>query len=334
MKKFNFYQAAILFAAIFFAVSCSDNDEIAVDPNATYDADLEVNEGGPASPNKDVTVDANTASTIKARVAFTTTTKDMKRLYITQNISGQGETVFKPTESVDLKGDGAIDLTGKNSKDFEFQFNLPVPSGVGTGTVVYKFWTTTGNGDFRDASQRLAIGPGTITLKYGSGTNPAADVKEFLNVKLSAPLANGTSSTFLSLLDGKVYTIKQGEEYVTFWDFGYYYLTSGNQASLGSTDAYPDAVVNIPTIANTSEDLNKAYFKLSTKTVTDFANVKISSDLGFVTKSDSQTITNLKANDVVEFVDQYGKKGLIKVLEVSGTDGSSGFIRIDVKAQP
>ncbi len=143
----------------FFTVSCSDNDEIAVDPNATYDADLEVNESGPANPNKDVTVDANTASTIKARIAFTSTTKDMKRLYITQNISGQGETVYKPTEGVDSKGDGSIDLTNKNSKDFEFQFNLPVPAGVGTGTVVYKFWTTTGNGDFRDISQRLAVGP-------------------------------------------------------------------------------------------------------------------------------------------------------------------------------
>ncbi|HEY5824038.1 MAG TPA: hypothetical protein VIT44_06730, partial [Cyclobacteriaceae bacterium] len=183
MKKLGRYGIGLFLAAItLIGVSCDDNDEIKVNPAAEFDAILTVSEGGTANPNEDVTVDANTTSTIDAKVTFTSTTKDMARLYITQNVKGAGEKQFKPTESVDLKGDGAIDLTGKNSKNFDFQFALPVPAGIGTGTVVYKFWTTTGNGDFRDPAQRIAVGPGTITLKYGSATNPdagTADIKSY-----------------------------------------------------------------------------------------------------------------------------------------------------------
>src|SRR5687767_13531097 len=102
----NKFATLFLAAAAFLAFSCDDNDEIKVDPNAEFDAVLEVKEAGPANPNKDVVVDANAASTIKAKVAFTSTTKSMTRLYITQNIKGAGEVIYKPSENIDLKGDG------------------------------------------------------------------------------------------------------------------------------------------------------------------------------------------------------------------------------------
>src|SRR6478736_948661 len=200
MRKSGKYGIGLfLAAATLIGISCDNNDEIAVvDPNKNFDAVLAVSEDGTA-PNTDVTVDANTESTIDAKVSFTSTSKDMARLYITQNVKGAGEKQFKPVESIDLKGDGSVDLSKKNSKNFDFQFALPVPAGIGTGTVVYKFWTTTGNGDFRDPMQRLAVGPGTITLKYGSATNPdagTADVKSYTDMKLSAPTADGNSKTF------------------------------------------------------------------------------------------------------------------------------------------
>jgi hypothetical protein len=327
------FQLGLLFMAFFAVVSCDDNDEIQIDPDKDYDVELTVAQGGAANPNAPVTVNASTQSTVSAKVTFTSTDKSMKRLYITQNVGGQGETIYKPTESVDLKADGAVDLTGKNANNFDYAFELPVPSGISTGTVVYKFWTTTGNGDPRDLTQRLAVGPGTITLNYG-GTNPSVKVKSYADVKLAAPLADGSSSTFLSLLDGKVYKINQGEEYVTYWDFGYYYLTSGANASLASTAGYNPLVVNIPQKANTSEDLNKVFFNTSSKTTAEFDAIAISADLDYIQASANQTITGLTANSVVEFVNQYGKKGLIKVLEVSGTDGSTSFIRIAVKVQP
>ena len=323
--------------------SCDDNDDIVVDPNANFDAVLEVRESGATNPNVNVTVDANTASTIKAKVSFVTTTKDMARLYITQNIKNQGETIFKPVESIDLKADGAIDLTGKNSKNFEFQFSLPVPAGIGTGTVVYSFWTTTGNGDFRDKAQRLAVGPGTITMRFGTASNPEsglANLKSYTDVKLSAPTADGLSKTFVSLLDGKTYNVSAGIEYVSLWDIGYLYsVSTSDAATLRAPYNYPSIAIDIPAKANTTnEELNKVYFKKSTAiTPALFETAKISSDLNSVSVSADLAnivVTQLAVNDIVEFVDQYGKKGVLKVLEVNAGNGSDKFIRIAIKVQP
>jgi hypothetical protein len=338
MKIFkNKFATLLLAAAAFFAVSCDDNDEIKVDPNAAFDAVLEVNEAGPANPNADVIVDASTASSILTKVAFTSTTKNMTRLYITQNIKGQGEEIYKPTENIDLKGDGAVDLTNKNDNTFEFQFLLPVTAGVGTGTVVYKFWTTDGNGDFRDQAKRLAVGPGTITLKYGTAANPVvgtAPVNSYSAKILAAPLHDGTSLTFISLLDGVVYKIKDGAEFAKLWDFGYY-NTNAEGASLASAFYYETAFpfVNVDVIAGTT-DLNKAYFALTTKTSTDFAAVTKSEDLNYITPSANQKITGLDSGNIIEFVDNYGKKGLIRVTEIRGFFNAGDYIMIDIKVQP
>jgi hypothetical protein len=320
---------------VIVAAGCNDNDEIVVvDPNAAFDAVLNVSESGAANPNVNVTVDANTASVIKSKVTFTTTTKNMTRLYITQNIKGQGETIFKPTENVDLKGDGAIDLTNKNSKNFEFQFSLPVPAGVGAaGTVVYSFWTTDGVGDFRDKTKRLALGTGTITLRFGTGANPDALLKSYTAKILAAPLADGSSETFISLFDGKLYKIKDGAEFAALWDFGYHF-TNAAGASLASTSYYETSFpfVDVNGIAGTS-DLNEAFFALSTKTSADFDASTKSGDLTFA-KSATQIVSNLAVGNIVEFVDKYGKKGLIRVVEIKGTFNSGDYIKIDIKVQP
>jgi hypothetical protein len=340
--KSNFLGSLLVASAMLLISSCSNNDEIKVDPNAIFDAVLEVKESGPATPNVDVTVDANTKSTIKAKVTFTTTTtpaKDMYRLYITQNTKGAGEVIYKPTESVDLKADGAIDLAKKSKTNFEFQFTLPVPSGE--GTVVYSFWTTTGNGDFRDKTKRLAIGPGTITMKLGTAANPETPIKSYTNIELRAPLADGTSLTFLSFFDGKTYRIKTGAtplenaEFVALWDMGYYFRTNPSflwEATLSSTADYLDAIVDIPTLSGIAKaDLNKVYFKKGT--TLNFTNVTNTS-LNAITASTEQTVKNLVVGDVIEFVNRYGKKGLIKVVALTPGDGVGGVIKLDIKVQP
>lgn len=344
IKLKNLMVSFLIAAIVLTGAGCDNNDEIVVtDPNAAFDAVLDVKEAGPTNPNVDVTVNANTASTIKTKVTFTTTTKDMVRLYITQNIKGAGETIYKPTESVDLKGDGAIDLISKNSKNFEFQFAFPVPSGVGTtGTVVYSFWTTTGNGDFRDKTQRLALGTGTITLKFGTATNPAtgtAILKSYSDVKLFAPTADGLSKTFVSLLDGKTYNVSVGIEFVSLWDFGYLFSVTTDAATLRAPFNYPTIAIDIPAKASTTNtELNKVYFKKSTTiTTATFDAVAISSDLSAVAVAADDAnivVKQLALNDVVEFVDQYGKKGLIKVLEVNAGNGSDKYIRFAIKVQP
>lgn len=327
----------VLAAISLFAVSCDDNEAIVADPNAEYDAILDVKEAGPANPNDDVIINASASSTVKVKVSFTSTTKSMTRLYITKNEKGGGETIYKPTESIDLKGDGAVDIEAAKKNAFEYAFTLPVPSPsqIATGTVVYKFWTTDGIGDFRDVTKRIAVGPGTITLKYGSATNPDAGtafLKRYTAKILAAPLADGTSLTFISLIDGQIYKIKDGAEYAKLWDFGYWNRDAG--ASLSSTAYYETAFpfVDVNGIAGTT-DLNSAYFRLSTKTSAEFDAANFASDFTF-TASANQNISGLVAGNIVEFVDNYGKKGLIRVVEVKGTFNQGDYIKIDIKVQP
>jgi hypothetical protein len=315
------------------AAACDDNDEIAVDPDADYDVVLDV----PAETNENVNVTSADGS-ISAKVHFTSADdNDMKRLYITKNVGGQGEEQFVTLEKVDTKPDGSIDLTGKNSNDFEFAFELPVPSAITAGTVVYKFWTTTGNGDFRDVNQRKAVGPATITLVYG-GANAAAEVNSFNDLTLAAPLGNGTSNTFVSLLDGKVYKISQGVEFVSYWDFGYVYLMGEDKhATLTSTYDYRTDVVNIPTVASTTkEELNMTYFATTGMTSAQFDAVKVTSDLATleVSNASSQSVSFLEVGDVIAFQTQYGKKGVIRVDAISPGNGTDGSIKIDIKVQP
>jgi hypothetical protein len=349
MKRFTNYLTALALGALaLFAFSCDNNDEIKVDPNAEFDVVLKVKEDSSENVNKDYAVTSSTGSTILAKVQFQTTSGiSMKRLYITANSLGSGDVVFEPTENVDLKGDGALDLTGKDDKNFEYQFELPVPDSLksGNGTLVYSFWTTTGNGDFRDPSKRIAIGPATITLNFGNGTDPNAQVKEYNNLKLSAPAADGTSETFVSLFNGQVYAIKPPvtnptqadfDEYISFWDFGYINKQSGGP-TLHSTATYPEVVfaANFPAFNSTTEEKNHTYFRTSSKTVAEFDAISVASDLSFITKPTDEFVSNLAADTIIEFVDKYGKKGMIKVLEaVPGNSPGINYVRISIKVQP
>lgn len=54
----------------------------------------------------------------------------------------------------------------------------------------------TGKGDFGDTTKRAALGVGTITVKVSNGTNPAANVRSFTDIKLFAPAADGTTKSF------------------------------------------------------------------------------------------------------------------------------------------
>lgn len=162
-------------------------------------------------------------------------------MYNTQNVSGQGEMPFSAFDlfSDDLKADGAIDLDGATKKVIDFTFALPVPD-IDNSEIVYTFWTTTGKGDFRYISKKLALGAGQITVTVGTCTNPSASVREFKGVKLFAPDVNGNTETFFSLLKETIYKVNVGREFRAFWDFGYCYgtfaVSADDNASFASTE--------------------------------------------------------------------------------------------------
>jgi len=82
------------------------------------------------------------------------------------------------------------------------------------------------------------------------------------------------------------------------------------------------------------ETLNEAFFAISSVDMTGFDDVALSGDLDNIAQSSSQKITNLEVGNIIEFVDNYGKKGLIKITEIQAGFNNDDFIQFDVKIQP
>lgn len=347
---FKLSYSVMLLAGLFFISGCDDNSEILVDPTDPTDPmdttpELVLAEGG-GDKNLTITVDDNTPSSVSVKVSLTSTNESMKRLYITQDVTGAGAEPYEITlANVDLKGDKSLDVAAANSKEVTYNLPLEVLSNITEGTVVYQLWATSGRGDHRNPDKRFAVGTGTITFDYG-GANPAAPVKSFEAKMFAVPLADGTSDTFISVLDGKLHKLSEGEELAALWDFGYYWLNSPG-ASFASTNDYPalfdhdnDANTDLVAIATLTEtaqdDLNKFYFATTETTSEEFDAITVAGDLSSlnVSTSSDQRVTNLAEGDIVAFLDSYGNKGLIRVNTIVSGFGSDGAITIDIKVQP
>ena len=84
---------ATLMGAMIFFTGCDDNEIIVPDPTSEYDGELDITEGN-ASNLTIFTTDV-TETEIKALVTVTSTSDNMKRIYITENVVGQGEEPFE-----------------------------------------------------------------------------------------------------------------------------------------------------------------------------------------------------------------------------------------------
>ncbi len=325
----------ILLTLSTFIFSCSSDDNAEIEGGSEETSfNLIVNTTNAAiTAERDLTITAAPNALQKVNVTFMAE-NSMKRLYIAKVEDGGAIVPFVFEDAgvtVDNKKDGSLDLVGDNKKDFTFNIDFPTPSSV-DGTITYLLWATTGRGDFRDVSKRNAIGEfdfGTITIKAGNGA-VGDGVKSFSGVLLAAPLESEKSESFISLFNNTIYRIDQGEEYAAFWDFGYYYGVNGN-ASFASAFDYPKSVIDIPAITGlASSELNNFFIA---KSNADFDTVTKREDLNNITKPTAETITNLADNDILEFVDSYGNKGLIKVTKIVPGNGSDGKITFDVKVQ-
>ncbi|MGM0375641.1 MAG: hypothetical protein ACQEQ0_02595 [Bacteroidota bacterium] len=276
------------------------------------------------------------AEEVDVTVEFSSEEGKMRRLYMTENVGGAGDEKYElDIEDLDKKGDGSVDLS-RDSEMYGFTFSIPFPvlSDISEGTVTYQVWATSGRGDYRDHEKRIVAGPGTITINYGGDNPETVDVEEYTKKLLAAPLGDGSSETFISLVDGELYRIDQGEEFAAYWDFGYYYGNT-HEASLASSHDYPSSIIDIPDVANTTlDELNHTYFFVTDLSVEDFDAVENASDLDYISQSSDETVTGLAENDIIEFVDNYGKKGLIKVSEIVPGAGSNDYIELDIKVQP
>lgn len=366
MRRINLLKTSLVALSLGLSViSCGSDGNTDIFETDPADDDLEtvatirLTEGGAADDIFLAEANGEAGSTVKGRVIFNSE-RLMKRLYITETMPGGSPQPFviPGLDKKATKGDGSIDLDKDraddtdNRKSFDFSFDLQVPENM-NGEIVYNFWTTTGlinaKGDFRDPQKRQLVGVGAIVVKVGNGVNPSSKLLSYSGVKLFAPDSEGKTKAFFSLLDGEAYapviiadgqTTVQGPELRNLWDFGYYYT---NNAAFSSTSEYTNNFTfNVEGFTPTAEEnedgeevLYDAFFSLSTNfNSTDFDNVSVSGDLNSIVKSSESNITNLQIGDVIEFVDNYDNKGLIRVNNIKPGFNNNDFIEIDVKVQP
>lgn len=162
-------------------------------------------------------------------------------------------------------------------------------------------------------------------------TDTPTNVTIYSTRLLAAPLGDESSSTFMTFYNNTIHKISDASTTGSSWDFGYYYGVN-NKASFASVKNYPTDVFNLTAITDT--DKNECFLKKSsTFTVTDFDAITLESELNSIVKPSTQSVTLLAVNDIVEFVDMLGNKGLIKITNIVEGNGQNGKIEFDVKIQ-
>lgn len=312
-------------------VTVSTNDLILTPTNANETA------------QRNLEIDATPNTTVQVDVDFTSD-ENMFRLYVTKYTYGDTDVeVYELPATFDTKADGSIDLSSNQKTSFIQTINFDTPTSV-DGTVQYSLWATTGRGDFRDVTKRNAFDDdalGTIIIKGSAtaSTSAEATLNEFTQTVLFAPTADGTSESFISLFDSNTHTINEGSETLALWDFGYLYGTESG-AGFYSTYDYPKvfetggvAGLHVYEFVGADQsELNHFYFAESNM---DFDSVLTSSDLDAINEVaiTSERIQELAVGDVIEFVDQYGNKGLIKITDLDPGFNQGDSMTFDVKVQ-
>lgn len=345
----------LAFASILFLTSCSNDDNAAIvatdDDKKDVENVVKVNATNANTTERTADIKALPATTVPVIVEFTKENKTLNRLYVTQTVSGSNEGPvaydIDPNGTLKLskKADGSVDLEGDQEKAFSFKIDFPAPATT-NGTVQYIIWATSQRGDFRDLTNDNSYEDNTthavITITAGTAAE-VSGYREFeQTITLEAPLADASSKTFVSAFNGAIYSIKGAQETAALWDFGYFYDNTFG-ASFYSTATFPasgftDPIETVTGIAKS--ELNKCYFGKSTKTAAEFDAVNtaagLNNSLTTASKQDTSSFNAanaLEVNDVVEFMDQYGNKGLIKITALTKGTGVKGRITFRVKVQ-
>ncbi len=356
MKKL-FSKLFIVGAMGLLVMSCSDdNEDIAINTGDGIDAKLNINYADSLSASVDT--DLVTDGQVNVRVAIESD-ETVRRVYITQNVFGQGEEAVDAEalfgSSIDTKGDGSIDVENGFSGLQVYFFNISLANlPAASGTIVYKFWATKNKGDFRDDTKDIVESVATLTVELGDGQNPAAELIAVNDVRLFAPTADLQSKSFVSTNDGMVYALDESE-FVDLWDVGY--TAQGGNPQLTSafsspqrffapgsttvTESFQELIARETGVE--ASDLNMVYF-VDIADSFDFDGAEESGDLSdlAVSMTDSQTIDipTDASGDIIAFIDQYGKKGVIRIdaLVDGDSDGNffeaNDYVQIDIKVQP
>ena len=166
-------------------------------------------------------------------------------------------------------------------------------------------------------------------------------------VLLAAPLKDPdnvvgtrTSETFFSADNGLTYSVEDVVRGASVTsadiDFGYYYGTT-NRASLASPAEYPKEIYDLTSTGANWNDVNATAFRPTNNLTLEGFDAITKADASIlvreydISSGDVGQINDLTAGDLFTFRTVDNRYGILRVLEIVGTDGSDGRIKIEVK---
>lgn len=200
-----------------------------------------------------------------------------------------------------------------------FSVDLLTSTNAQAGVETYIFTVKDKNGKMKAVTLLITTMPGSGAINTFS-------------MKLLGAQANANGSSFASV-DGTVYKLADAKANANKVDWLYYYGASDFATIAAPNDAHAAEVYNNATNGlQTWAKLNATKFKLITDAI-DFN--AITNDLTLLAQTltgvDQTRIPNLKAGDLLAFITDSGKSGILKVESITGT--SDGTLTISVKVQ-
>lgn len=241
------------------------------------------------------------AVSINATADAARTLKNLKIEEITSGTSG----------SVKLL-DSAINVSNIG---FTYKYSVPMGS---TGTKTIRV-TATDNGPASGTKEVV------ITITSASG------ISAYSMVMLPAPTADKTSKSFFSSMSGKAYSFNDvtttSDPISATIDFGYYYTSKATLAAPASTAWTSDIKY---TMASWTKR-NNTKFKTTTMTKAEFDAATPATINDAANGASVNNISDIATGQVIAFVTESGKNGLIYVEDLKPGTGGGDYIKIDVK---
>jgi|GEM_PF-1201131 len=329
MKKTSLLYSLLFVAAVGFIASCSKDDEApqpttpdecaaAVYPTSSGDAKIEI------LNFKSSQIDVAAGDLVSFAVSITKGTKRPQKVRVYQSDCANAlGTVVEFKGQPKFSGD-AFDL--RNTDEAQIRnINYTVPQGI---TPIYLSIVVDESGDKFTYKQ--------IKLNV-SGSGLINDWSEVVlggnSSKLASRLSSGT---------GLTYTACDAAENIEYIDITYAvkltapytsYIVSnpgrfGSEVNLGASTADCGEDGTLSTAGG-----NATYFRKASSAV-DFNAATDASLSGLeVSSSDNQYVEVKAVDDVFEFLNSDGKKGLIKVTKINKLNDTGGDITVDVKVQ-
>lgn len=328
---------------------------VASDASGTLDIVFELSGPDGALTSETLAVEVSFATVVD--VALSSTDFETLVLAVTEaglaaDLEGQGPfTVFAPTDDAfaDAGITSAADLPATDVLTDILQYHVVPGLALSTDLATGYYETLSGDSLYILVDNGVFVNGVEVTTADLQAQNGVVHVigevlipntTTYESFLLAAPTGDETSETFFSTSSGELYSFNEvvstTEPVSGTVDFGYFYgntleatLLSPDNGNWTSTVGYDMAQWNTlnTTVFRTTNLSPEAFDAIASSQGDDIeAEFEAGTALGSPGRA-----PNLTADNVVAFQTEDGRFGLVKVVEVVGTTGSTDGIRIAVK---